>query len=512
MTPAAASNLSRDAGQDRPSLAREMVKGTGWTVLTRLGVQGIGFVSTVILARLLVPADFGLVTLATGFAAAIQAASEFSFDVVLIKNQQATRTQYDTVWTLSVCRNTLLGVLLAAAAGPIASLLGDARLEPIVFWLAIANFIDGFQNVGIVEFRKELAFHKDLVFNIICKLGSFVVTVPLAVVWRNYWALVAGVVANAVIRLLLSFAMHGYRPRISIASWREIMHFSKWLLLNNIAAFLFYRSDTFIIGKLAGAGGVGVYSIAYEIANLLSANLMAPIRRAIYPGFVKMSDDVERLRQTFTDMIALVALVGAPMTVGLGLTAQPVVHLLLGGQWVGSIPLIQILSLYGFLGLVSSGSGPIFMALDKPQYLTWIMIGGVVSVVPLLIVGVIYGGLPGAAWAVTVSVLLATVTDFLLVTRLLRLPSRYLIAAAWRPFVATALMTLAVTTVQAVMPAAGGETNAIRVLLASILMGAAAYSVSVFLLWLAAGRPEGAERHFVKLLLGSLRGAVRRSN
>src|SRR5438270_14009914 len=97
-------------------IGRAMAKGTGWTVGTQLAIQGIAMLSTMILARLLVPADFGLVALATALSSALHAISEFSFDLALIQNQSAARREYDTAWTLSICRNAILAVALAAGA------------------------------------------------------------------------------------------------------------------------------------------------------------------------------------------------------------------------------------------------------------------------------------------------------------------------------------------------------------------------------------------------------------
>src|SRR5579863_2214012 len=120
-----AAEADTTAGPAKLSIGREMAKGSGWTILARLGVQGIGLVSTMILARILVPADFGLVALATAVSAAVQTISEFSLDVVLIQHQGASREQYDTAWTLSVCRNLILGLCIAAGAPFVASLFGD---------------------------------------------------------------------------------------------------------------------------------------------------------------------------------------------------------------------------------------------------------------------------------------------------------------------------------------------------------------------------------------------------
>src|SRR5690242_4787076 len=150
-------------------IGRAMAKGTGWTVGTQLTIQGIAMLSTMMLARLLIPADFGLVALATALAGALHAVSEFSFDLALIQNQSAARREYDTAWTLSICRNAILAGALAAGAGLIASSLGDERLEAIVYWLALSTFFTGFQNIAVVDFRKELAFHQDLVFMVVGK-------------------------------------------------------------------------------------------------------------------------------------------------------------------------------------------------------------------------------------------------------------------------------------------------------------------------------------------------------
>jgi O-antigen/teichoic acid export membrane protein len=129
------SPTSADKSSDAPifpgplDIGRAMAKGTGWTVGTQLIIQAIAMLSTMVLARLLVPADFGLVALATALSGALHAISEFSFDLALIQNQSAARREYDTAWTLSICRNAILAGVLAAGAGLIASAFGDERLE-----------------------------------------------------------------------------------------------------------------------------------------------------------------------------------------------------------------------------------------------------------------------------------------------------------------------------------------------------------------------------------------------
>jgi O-antigen/teichoic acid export membrane protein len=484
-----------------------MAKGTGWTVGTQLTIQVIAMLSTMILARLLVPADFGLVAVATALAGALHAISEFSFDLALIQNQSAARREYDTAWTLSICRNAILAGALAAGAGLIASSFGDERLEPVVRWLALATFFTGFQNIAVVDFRKELAFHRDLVFMVVGKLGPAIVTVPLAFLWRDYWALIAGIVAGSVFKVVLSFAMHSYRPRISFDGWHGLIHFSKWLLIGNLGIFIYGRSSTFVLGKILGASAVGVFTLSGEIAGIVTANLLMPLRRVILPGYAKLANDVERLHDTFVDVFSVVFLVSAPLTLGIGLVADPVVRIMLGEQWLSAIPLIQILCVGEFLQLVTAAAGPIYIATGRPHYTAALFAGSAIAMVPLLIFATERAGVLGAAYATLIVTVLCAALDFILVNRLLHLSMSRLFAGCWRSIISVTIMVAAVAGLQAFWPASKSLSNAWPMLVADVAVGGLIYSVCGFTLWFLAGRPRGAERHLfeaVKMALGGI--------
>ena len=507
------SSVTTGASSDDPpfsgplDIGRAMAKGTGWTVGTQLTIQVIGMLSTMVLARLLVPADFGLVALATALSGALLAVSEFSFDLALIQNQTAARREYDTAWTLSICRNAILAAALAAGAGLIASSFGDERLEPVVYWLALGTFFNGFQNIAVVDFRKELAFHRDLVFIVLGKLGPVVVTLPLAFLWRDYWALVAGIVAGSIFRVALSFAMHSYRPRIAFDGWRDLIHFSKWLLLSNLSVFIIGRSSTFILGKIAGAGAIGVFSISEQIAGMVSTNLLMPLRRAILPGYAKLSDDVEGLRGTFVDIVAVVFLVSAPLTLGIGIVADPLIKLTLGNQWLGAIPLIQVLCVGDFLQLITAAASPIYIATGRPQY-TMVLHGGTaLATIPLLMVATRWAGVLGAAYATLGVTVISAVLDFVLVNRLLNLSISRLFAGFWRSIISVIVMVAAVAELQALWPISQSPGNLASMLAAAVALGGVVYSGCGVALWILAGRPRGAERHLfeaVKMALGGI--------
>jgi O-antigen/teichoic acid export membrane protein len=187
-----ASSVPRDLGL-------RIAKGAAWMIALRLAIRGIGLVSMIFLARLLVPADFGLIAIATALAAALAAMSEFGFQIALIQNQAADRRHYDTAWTLGIIRGLLVAGVLAAAAEPLTAIFSDQRLKPILILLALAVFVTSFENIAVVDFRKSLQFHKEFVYRAIPKLASFVVAVPLALAFRKYWALVSGIISGQLV-------------------------------------------------------------------------------------------------------------------------------------------------------------------------------------------------------------------------------------------------------------------------------------------------------------------------
>ena len=268
-----------------------MARGAVWMLLLTFVDRSVGLVSTLILARLLVPADFGIVAMAWSFIFIAELLAAFGFDVALIHKQDATRRHFDTAWTMNVSLGAAIVILMMVAARPVSIFYA----QPAVFWvicaLAWSPLIAGFENIGVVAFRKDLDFRKEFAYQIIRRLVGFAVTVPLAFLLRNYWALVAGTLAARLAGTGASYFVHPYRPRFSLAEFASLFRFSRWLLLNNIVGFLKERSSDFVIGRLNGPAALGVYNVSYEVASMPTTALSAPINRALLPGFARIAGD-----------------------------------------------------------------------------------------------------------------------------------------------------------------------------------------------------------------------------
>lgn len=473
-------------------------------VLFKLLERGLGLVSTVVLARLLVPADFGIVAMAVSMVAVLELLSAFSLDMALIQKQNLTRDHYDTAWTLNVLANVLIAVLAVLIAAPGASFFGDPRVEWVIYGLAVAVVVQGFENIGVVAFRKELTLDKEFRFLLMKKLVAVVVSVTIAVMFRSYWALVAGSVAGRIAGVALSYLVHPFRPRLSLAARHELLHFSKWLFVNNLLFVTNQRAPDFIIGRLAGPTTLGVYNLGYEIAHLPTTELAAPVNRAVFPGYTRMAGTPGSLRAGFLAVVASIALIAIPAAVGVAALAEELVHVLLGQQWLECIPIIQILSIQGLFAALQSNAGYIFIATGRPSTSTRLATLRLAILMPTLFIGTTFGGSIGAAWAVLGTMLLILPFSYAAIFKSLRLRPKDYGPILWRPLVGAGGMLLAITVWRQWLDSVAPSSSHSATLLTSIFIGFTSYVAATFLLWHVAGRPVGPESHVTAAVMARL--------
>ncbi|OWW22235.1 lipopolysaccharide biosynthesis protein [Noviherbaspirillum denitrificans] len=472
----------------------KIAKGAAWMVSFKMIDRGLGLVSTVILARLLVPEDFGLVAMAMILIGALQLLIAFSFDVPLIQNPDAGREQFDTAWTLSVLFAALCGGVLALLAGPAARFYAEPRLELAVYLLALGFAAQGLSNIGPVIFRREMRFDREFKFLLGKRMASLLVTIPLAFWLRNYWALVIGQLTGTFVSVALSYYVSDYRPRFSLKAKVELFHSSKWLIMNNILQFLNGRAAELVIGRLGGAGVLGVYTIASEISTLPTTELVAPINRAAFPGYARVAQEIEALRNSFLNVISMIALFALPAGIGIVSVADLMVPAVLGWKWMSAIPLIQILAIFGVIQALQTNISYIYLATGHLAYVTVVGAIQFVLLLSLLVPGILYWGATGAAWAFLGSVVLMTPVNQFLIARQLQLSTTTFSLRLIRPLAASLLMAAVVFGMKSVFVLKGESAAYLVALLVCVLAGAVVYAVTLYALWRYAGCPQGAER------------------
>jgi O-antigen/teichoic acid export membrane protein len=207
---------------EHTTLQRQMIRGSMWTVGLRWSLRLTGLVNIIILARLLTPGDFGIVAIATMIVGMVEIFTQAGQTAALIRHPNPTRDHYDSAWTISVLLGLAVGVLILAFAPITTAYFREPRAHLVVEILAFRTMISGAQNIAVLNFRRNLQFDKQFWFSVTPSFVALVVTVGAAIVLKNYWALVIGLMAEQVAEFVLSYAMEPYRPRFRFNKIREI--------------------------------------------------------------------------------------------------------------------------------------------------------------------------------------------------------------------------------------------------------------------------------------------------
>lgn len=479
-------------------------KGAILTVGMRWTDRLIGLLSTLVLARLLAPGDFGLVAMAMIVVGLIDVLLDLGVGSALIQNRAAGKADFDTAWTLRLCQAALAATIIAVGAPLVAEYYNDQRVVDILRVIAISVLVGGFENIGIVGFQRDMEFGRDFRFFLTKRVVGTVVTIALAFSMRSYWALVLGSLWGRFVGVTLSYVMHEFRPRISFERIRAIWSFSQWNIVQSIAGYMTNRMDQFVLGRRSTPAVVGAYSIGDEIASMPTTEILAPLGRVMFPAFAMAKHDMAEFRRIVVLSFSIQALVGIPAGVGIALVAQELVPLLLGAQWLAAIPLIQVL---GFVGVATSmvHSGHYaLLALGRVKALSMFTL-----VRFLLLLSVLVVAFPRAAAQEVAELRLAVAlvalvgVQFLVRALVPGLGPLALFAEAWRPAAGALVMVPAVL-------AAGTAASALPDVLTlgiKLLVGVVTYTLAVAVTWRFVGRPAGAESYLLeKIRLTGLLG------
>ncbi|NTV09396.1 MAG: lipopolysaccharide biosynthesis protein [Zoogloea sp.] len=492
------------------SISARMLHGAVWMVLFRLLERGLGLISTLILVRLLAPADFGMVAMAMSFIALGELLSGFGFDIALIHKQDADRHHYDAAWTCNLLLGLGVAVVMLVAARPIADFYEQPELLLVVVALAFGPAIGGFENIGVVAFRKELEFRREFGFLLSKKLVGFAITVPLAFWLQNYWALVLGTLASRLAGTVLSYCVHAFRPRFSRAAAPELFHFSKWMLASNILAFLKERSSDFILGRMRGLSELGLYNVSYEFANLPTSELSAPINRALLPGFARIARQSAPLCTAYTNAIGVLALAALPASAGIYALSDYIVPVVLGRKWSAALYLMEVLALYGGVQMLHSSTCAVIIATGHPRNVARANAAYVVMLIALMLAFVPAWGALGASFAILATTLVSTPAYLYELRISTGIPATTFVRAVARPLLAAVAMCGVLRWLVPAYTPTLDTLQATAILLAGIVLGASVYIAFMVLLWITSGRPDGAERLVVERVRSAFMQYLRR--
>lgn len=477
-----------------PRKSGELYMGAAMAVTLTFSLRAIGLVSVFILARLLSPADFGVVGLAMTAVAIVEVFSYLGLRQALLRLPGPDREYYDTAWTIQLIVFSVLALVLVALAAPAAAFYDEPRVAPVIAALAARFVMLGLTNIGVVEFDRDLDFGRDLKMRAAARVLSFVVTVGLALALHSYWALVAGMIVQSLVLTGLSYVMQPYRPRLSLARRAELLGVSLWIFVGVAAQSTYSQIDRIIVGRSAGTGVVGAYAVSKDLANILTLEIATALNRVTFVETARRGAFAEQGAR-IANSLGGYAMIAAPIGFGLAALASEFIAVFLGEQWAPAAPLMPPIAVASAVFAVYKLIASSLQAGGHERASACLSMGGVITLFAGVSLVAWRGGGPLeiAQTGVVASVALLVAAVFVIAQRSRFAAVDYLAAAA-RPFFAAGIMYGVLVALPVL-----SETLLVE-LVAKAAIGAAVYTLLLLALWAAGGRPLSAEAEIVRVL------------
>lgn len=387
------------------SLSQKVVHSGFWVFLLRITNRLFVLGRTIVLARLLAPNDFGLYGISLLSLSALETFSQTGFDQAIIQKKEDTKSYLDTAWTIQVIRGFVLAIILLLGAPLVGTFFGEPRAVLIVRVLGVAVLLKGLRNIGIVYFQKELEFHKQFFYEFGGTFADLAVAIPAAFIFRSVWALVFGLLAGNLVRMVVSYFVHPYRPHLSFnqEKFKELFVFGKWVLGSSVIIFLITQGDDALVGKILGTTALGFYQIAYRISNLPSTEITHVISQVTFPAYSKLQSNLTKLKEAYLRSLQLTTLISLPIAGMIFATAPEFTCIFLGEKWMPMVPAMQMLSLFGAIRSINATFGPLYHSVGRPFLLMKVSLIQLCLLALIIYPLSIEGGIFGTSVAVTVA-------------------------------------------------------------------------------------------------------------
>jgi teichuronic acid exporter len=463
----------------KPELGRAAAgTASAWSAVDLLGRQGVTLVVSIIMARLLTPADFGAVALAAFFSTIVIAVVQNGLGTAVIQRHGASDAEVSSIFWWNLIASALLAVALAVAGPRVASYYELPVLSPLML-AAAAQVV--FTSLGAVH---QALLTRELRFGAIAKAGipatalSGGIGVLLALSGRGLWAIAAQLVSAAALNSLALWVVNRWRPApvLRAAGLKDALHFGGWVSLSAGLEVLYTQGFALVLGKLYGPRDLGLYMRAFNTQQLPGTVISGIIARVALPLFARRRDDEEAMRRGLLAANRMAMVISLPALVGLALTSDLVIRVLFGPQWDGAAPVLAILAWAGALYPLSANNLQLLLASGRSDVYFRLEIAKKLIGVLAVIVGSWFG-IIGLAWGQLMFTVMALLINSWPTRRYYRCGIEKQVADLGGVIAATVAMGAGVVAVRQLVHA-----GAITELLACIVLGGGLYAAAGMLL------------------------------
>lgn len=327
------------------SLKKKTARGVVWSAMERFSTQGVQFVVMIVMARLLTPSDYGIVGLLTIFLGVAQTLIDSGFSQALIRKQDRTEVDNNTVFYFNLVVSAVLYAILFAIAPLVADFYEMPLLKPVMRAVCLGIVFNSLAVVQRALYTARLDFKSQAKASFSAAILSGVVGIMMAYYGAGVWAIVAQQLVDLGVNTLLLWVMSSWHPRrcYSWASFRELFSFGSKMLASGLLDTIYSNIYPIVIGKLFSASSLGHYTRAHQFASFPSSNLTGILQRVSYPVLCEIQDDDARLANSYRRLLKLSAYIIFPLMAGLSAVAGAFVNISIGSQWGFCALLLQII-------------------------------------------------------------------------------------------------------------------------------------------------------------------------
>ena len=384
--------------------------GSGQVLFSNVISKVLQFIKITILARLLTPSDFGLMGMALIVISTVETFSQPGFFLAMVQKKENIEKYLDAVWTFLLVRGISLYFIILILTPFISDFFENQELIHILPIAAVAILINNFLNIGTVYFHRELDFKKQVILQLSGSIFDFIIAVTLALIINNVYALVLGLISGSIIRVIVSYITHPYRPKLSFQfrKIRDLFNFGKWITAFNMIKFIMTQIDSTFIGKFISSTTLGYYQIAYKFSNMPATELSVIVNQVTFPLYTRIQKDIRQIRNVYLKVLQFIGIISLPLASLLFILSSEFVDFFLGKKWLLIVPCLKVLTIFGASRAINATFGSLIQGIGKPNILTKLALFQLFLTISIIYPLMIYNGIVGVSMAVTIPSLIVT--------------------------------------------------------------------------------------------------------
>ena len=405
------------------SLSAKTIRSTSWVGATSVITNLLSLIRGIILARLLTPEIFGLMSICLVVIRGVEIFTETGFGTALIHRQKNYEEEKDTAFTLMVIRGFCLAIFTVVIAPFVAEYYEKPILDIILKIIAISFILNGAYNINTIGLQKDLDFKRLSYLAQLVNIINFVIVVTLAFILRNIWALVIGHVASCSVGTIMSFTMIPGKPRLRLdfKIARQLFSYGKFITGLTIVIFITTEIDNILIGKILGMTALGYYVLAYSLANIPATHISKVISGVLFPAYSKLQDNLPALQNAFLSVLKLVSVICIPVAAGLAVLAPEIIRVVYGDKWLPAAGALIILSIFGCIRSLGALNGYLYNAIGKPNITFYSNLLKLLVILILIYPLTERYGLVGASIAVTGPIVVQYILEIYVLGKVIKL-------------------------------------------------------------------------------------------